>query len=533
LIAVLGAFVLAPGFTTSGDSDKPDLVALLPTAVDATQVAPEYVDAYAVPGRLVYRFDSVIWNQGGLLELYRDSASDEVMQVVWPGGTPTAPPDPNSPPSDASAQVENRSPFGALLEYALHGTHQHWHFLSAARYDLLVAGGSPRTSEKVGFCLRDTYGTLGYYAGGGTGSWCKPGDPDADFVGMGISSGAGDRYRSQVFDQWIDVTELAPGPYVLRVTVNPLGAIAEANTANNVATALRMIPGTAASSLDSAVPANRSTDVALAGTVIAPAIPARTSAACDPSPTSTACYVAADAEGPLAFAIDERPQHGSVEITSSEGRGAVAVYTPEPAFTGRDSFTYRVTDVRGLTSRPAVVFLTVFRLALSSSRGAVVYGKRAELSGRAHGLSAGERIAVSAQRYGGERARIAEATTDEVGRWSLPVRPRIQTAYWAEYGGETSRAVLVQVRPRVTLVEQAGRLRARVAPGLSGRTVWLQRWSKTLERWRFVEPRRLNGLSAATFAERPRGRVRAYIGARAAGPGYLAGWSRPIRLNSG
>lgn len=525
--AVLVTLFLAPVHRASAEPVKPDLVALLPTAVDATQVAPEYVDAFAVPGRLVYRFDSVIWNQGGLLELYRDS-SGEVMQVVWPGGTPTAPPDPNSPPSDASAQVENRSSFGALLEYALHGTHQHWHFLSAARYDLLVAGGSPRTSEKVGFCLRDTYGTLGYYAAGGTGSWCKPGDPDADFVGMGISSGAGDRYRSQVFDQWIDVTELAPGPYVLQVTVNPLGAIAESSTANNIATALRTIPGTVASPLESAVPANRSTDVGLAGTVIAPAIPARASAACDPSPTSNACYVAAEADGPLAFAIEEGPQHGTVEIAASEGRGADALYTPEPAYTGRDSFTYRVTDVRGLSSRPAVVSLTVFRLALSSPRRTLTYGHPTLLSGRAHGVSAGARIAVSAQHYGGERARIAEVTTDELGRWSLPVRPRIQTAYWAEYGGQTSRAVVVHVRPRVRLVEQAGRLRARVAPGLSGRTVWLQRWSKTLERWRFVEPRRLNRVSAATFAARPRGRVRAYIGARAAGPGYLAGWSRPI-----
>ena len=46
-------------------------------------------------------------------------------------------------------------------------------------------------------------------------------------------------------------------------------------------------------------------------------------------------------------------------IVSRSGLQGSAVYTPDSGYSGRDSFTYTVTDARGLTSAPATVRLLV------------------------------------------------------------------------------------------------------------------------------------------------------------------------------
>ena len=48
-------------------------------------MAPVFVDAFEEPGQLLYRFDAVIANQGGTLDLFR-GAGGGVRQAVWPGG---------------------------------------------------------------------------------------------------------------------------------------------------------------------------------------------------------------------------------------------------------------------------------------------------------------------------------------------------------------------------------------------------------------------------------------------------------------
>jgi hypothetical protein len=59
---------------------------------------------------------------------------------------------------------------------------------------------------------------------------------------MGISPGKADWYPSQVADQWIDVTGLAPGDYTRTGSVNPFGYIDESNISNNTISQTRTIP---------------------------------------------------------------------------------------------------------------------------------------------------------------------------------------------------------------------------------------------------------------------------------------------------
>ena len=72
------------------------------------QVAPVYVDSHERPGRLLYRFDALIQNTGGALDIF--GGRTEVRQKIWPGGAPATPPEPDQP---APGQSEDRTATGA------------------------------------------------------------------------------------------------------------------------------------------------------------------------------------------------------------------------------------------------------------------------------------------------------------------------------------------------------------------------------------------------------------------------------------
>jgi hypothetical protein len=62
----------------------------------------------------------------------------------------------------------------------------------------------------------------------------------------------------------------------------------------------------------------------------------------------------------LSFAISSQPAHGTVSITSQNGLSATAKYDADKGiYRGTDSFTYRATDTRNLTSAPATVQIVV------------------------------------------------------------------------------------------------------------------------------------------------------------------------------
>ena len=347
--------------------DEPDLVIRLPGQPTSGEAAPVFVDAFELPGKLLYRFNTVIANQGGTLDLFR-GPDGGVQQAVWPGGVPSVKPRPDVTPS--GPEVRNRSGFGSTFSYAIERTHKHFHFSSAARYSVQPAAGAERVSDKVGFCLLDSLypnpDKLFDYdvQGPGGETWCGFYNPDQAAVRMGLSPGGGDIYYAQQERQWVDITGVAPGPMTVRAEANPLRCILESNTANNQTTESRQIPGVRVADVAGG------TSLVLSGSVVAPEVPARKSGGCTPG-SSQSCYVWGSASGPLAFRVVGEPAHGTVALAPGvDGLHAAATYTPDPGFAGEDSFAYVAVDARGLTSAPATARVRVDAPAPAAAAGA-------------------------------------------------------------------------------------------------------------------------------------------------------------------
>jgi len=122
--------------------------------------------------------------------------------------------DPEDGPLD-----ENGDP---LFEY--HPCHGHYHFNGFARYRLLSEDGQEAAlGRKVSFCLEDV------------DRWDKRAPKRYRYTCQyqGIQAGWSDIYSAGLSGQWIDVTGVAPGDYVLEITMNPQAALPESNYANN------------------------------------------------------------------------------------------------------------------------------------------------------------------------------------------------------------------------------------------------------------------------------------------------------------
>jgi len=103
------------------------------------------------------------------------------------------------------------------------GCHRHYHFRGAALYELLDQTGKlVKTGRKQGFCIEDTLPS-------------SEGQPPKryDCNNQGIQVGWADWYPSILDCQWIDITDLAPGQYVLHVFWNPNHLMRETTLDNN------------------------------------------------------------------------------------------------------------------------------------------------------------------------------------------------------------------------------------------------------------------------------------------------------------
>jgi hypothetical protein len=355
LLLALAALAVGASPSPAALPDEPDLVIRLPGEPSGSVVAPVFVDAYEEPGHLLYRFDAIIANQGGTLDLFRNGTGG-VDQAVYPGGEPPVAPKPDVTP--AGDEVVDRSASGASFVYAYEKTHQHWHFSSAARYSMVTSGGVERESAKVGFCMFDSFGPSQWFSDSVRGAngerWCGWGDPSASTVRMGLSPGGADIYGANLERQWVDVTGLDPGPVTLKGQANPLHCVLESNSANNATSVSREIPGVRVNDVSGG------SFLVLSGSVVAPEVPARRPGGCLPARYNRSCYVWASASGPLSFAVVSEPAHGTVALApAADGLHSLATYTPVPGFSGVDSFRYVATDARGLTSKPATAQVRV------------------------------------------------------------------------------------------------------------------------------------------------------------------------------
>ncbi|XP_018945107.2 lysyl oxidase-like 5a [Cyprinus carpio] len=112
-------------------------------------------------------------------------------------------------------------------QWEWHSCHQHYHSVDAfSNYDLLDATTGRKVAEghKASFCLEDTS--------------CDPGlrrRYACTAHTQGLGPGCYDTYNANIDCQWIDITDVSPGDYILKVTVNPGFQVQESDFSNNVA----------------------------------------------------------------------------------------------------------------------------------------------------------------------------------------------------------------------------------------------------------------------------------------------------------
>lgn len=136
-----------------------------------------------------------------------------------------------------------------LFEYS--ACHGHYHYNGYADYRLLDSGGAlAATGHKQAFCLMDSEPV--------SDAPGVPRDPQYDCGNQGISRGWGDSYYAALDCQWIDVTDVAPGEYVLRIAINDGRTIPESSFEDNVAAVPVTIPADA--SLDATLDCGRTID---------------------------------------------------------------------------------------------------------------------------------------------------------------------------------------------------------------------------------------------------------------------------------
>jgi len=217
-LTMSGLGLTAPRPVSGGSALVPDL-AMAPLGDFRIEV---------VNGRRLLRFTAMMVNVGqGHFELRgsRTSTSQKMKmtQILYSS-------------TSRSAPVAQQIPTDAVASYAGDG-HNHWHVNEMMRYDVWGGGGTFR-GAKVGFCFLDSdpWATTlpGYNGPFYRGSMCST-NPSALSNRMGISIGWGDEYEYFLAWQWVDITNVPPGRYTVRATVDPNSWFTELNETNQCA----------------------------------------------------------------------------------------------------------------------------------------------------------------------------------------------------------------------------------------------------------------------------------------------------------
>ena len=204
LMVVLTILVLVPStisqrtsvsrvFPVYNNGGKPDLVVDPQRFVSQMEIVDRFfregdcaLEEKAVGGtgyRRLLRFDTVIMNSGDGDLVVGDRS------------------DPNNP-------------YAQFFEFA--PCHGHYHIRDFSVYELL---NMDRTlvvaAHKQGFCMEDSF----KYDGGKSNGY--------DCAFQGITSGWGDWYYKQLTGQWIDITGVPEGDYIVRVRINLINTFDE------------------------------------------------------------------------------------------------------------------------------------------------------------------------------------------------------------------------------------------------------------------------------------------------------------------
>jgi hypothetical protein len=239
-LALTALMLLAPATAGARPRDLlPDLAQGTPTGVD---VVLDTSIGTPQP-RLV--FDSTIGNvgEGPLILTARrkpGSSTMEAHQVIRR--------------SDGSTRVVRK--VAGVLKFVQASDHQHWHLMGIDRYELWTGNASRRLrrDHKQGFCLGDRYQLSANrpiphqpgrpaYPG-----YCGKNRPDLTHITEGITVGWGDNYPANIEGQYIDITGIAPGRYLLVHRIRA-GGLLETYPYNDVSCAAIVLKAPAAVAL--------------------------------------------------------------------------------------------------------------------------------------------------------------------------------------------------------------------------------------------------------------------------------------------
>ena len=212
----------------AGSERLPDLVQAAPSALQITRAGPR--------ARRVYRlgFESAVANLGDgplIINGHRPGLETGTMdadQVIERDGAP-----------------QQVIPGAAQLRYVISPDHRHWHLLGFDRYELRRAGERvPAVRDrKTGFCLGDRYPAAKRRLPAAPASpvytgRCGLGEPELLGIQEGISVGYGDNYQANLEGQYLQLTGLPSGRYVLVHRVNAERGLRELDYKNNAASLL-------------------------------------------------------------------------------------------------------------------------------------------------------------------------------------------------------------------------------------------------------------------------------------------------------
>lgn len=263
---------------------------------------------------LVVRFDGFVTNIGdGPLRVAGDPQTDSVYQwVLRDDGSPTNPED----------FQQGRK---VTVVYETDDGHNHWHLKNAQQYALWNEDKTVQVTPgaKVGFCLYDidqiSADAGAKFYGGERVEFCDTGDPESTQIEMGVSVGWKDVYKTSVSQQWVDVSDVAPGVYYLSSETDTSDQIEESDETNN---------GIAFHPDPVVIPGYLPTDLMVttqSGVALSIDLPA------DPHGTP----------GPAAYSITGAPAEGTASVDPDTGEVS---YRPADGFVGTDSFEFTVHD---------------------------------------------------------------------------------------------------------------------------------------------------------------------------------------------
>ena len=281
------------------------------------------------------------------------------------------------------------------VKYETADGHDHFHLKRAVEYALYSADADPaaRTKvapgSKVGFCLFDTEPVLAdqddQFYDFTVSHFCETGNPGATSLRMGVSRGWRDVYSRSLQFQYVNVSNVPPGRYLLGATADPDNQIVETNEVNPTAfsEAPTTIPGVLAAPVQATLDRDSQVPVTLAVTSV-----------------GTGAGIALRNR---RFRVVQAPAHGHLDRVVGETFGVTATgaatvrYTPDPGFRGTDSFKYVALSTFGSealypTSPPSAGALLVGSGAAVSVSGApaqLSVGTSARLSAALVNLAAG------------------------------------------------------------------------------------------------------------------------------------------------